>query len=171
MYRRLLLLLLVLISGSGGTRVLVVSHHKTGTAASLEVVAALCCPEAYAISRLEQFWAVWWGICRRRCLDRRPKVEFAFDGLIDRGTYHAAPAYMLRAEADPATGQEVGTLARDTPPPAPNASAPADPTPDLTPDLTVVHFLRHPIDIVVRGARCQQLCALARLRLWLHVES
>jgi hypothetical protein len=171
MFRILLLIIMLTTPLPCTARMLVVTHHKTGTAASLEVVAALCCPDAYNVTRIEDFWGLWKTVCRKRCSDREPRVDFAFDGLMDRGSYRAGrllqpdllgskgalraganhlrtfkPALEAHGVAGPAgaPGDAAGTAAGTA------AGATAAGGRDLY-DLTVVHFLRHPVDMVVSG--------------------
>jgi len=98
-------------TSGAGLSVAVITHHKTGTVAAWNLIAALCCPE---YKGGPGFWGPWGATCGQRCLSQG--VTFDFDGVYDKN------------RNDP--------LRRDR----------------------VVHFVRHPVDVVVSGYLYHRSC-------------
>lgn len=90
--------------------------------ASLAVVANLCCPLALNVTGQGEFFSVFEEECRAQC-QAESQVEFYVDG---------APKWLERVL------------------PGPGQPPPVTLVPSLR-GLTVVHFLRHPVDLVVSG--------------------
>ena len=112
---------------------MVLSHHKSGTAASLLVVSNLCCPEALAISEFLQWFAIFKKHCEGRCAIAR--VVSAVDG-------------MPRAMENDLGNTDANHLAAMS---ARFGRA----------NTTVVHFVRHPVDLVVSGYLYHRGCSEA----------
>ena len=122
-------------------RLIVVTHHKSGTVAAFQLLAAACCPD---LNNATNVWAVWNGAsggslgriagCRQRCAARG--IYFASQGL--RPGVAGAELLDRRGAA---SGHGGGTI---------------------------VHMLRHPIDMIVSGYLYHRRCEESWTRLGVH---
>lgn len=119
------------------SHIAVVTHHKSGTYAAMLLIGALCCPEAPPL--VDHLWWRAWHLegCSQRCADR--SIFFYVDGLELEKEHQVTghdPAWLHGCE-DAACNQRL---------------------PNATCDLRVVHFMRHPVDMLRSGYLYHRTC-------------
>ena len=119
------------------SNIAVVAHHKSGTYAAMLLIGALCCPEAPLL--VDNLWWRAWHLegCSQRCADR--SIFLYVDGLELEKEHQVTghdPAW-LRGCEDAACNQRL---------------------PNATCDLRVVHFMRHPVDMLRSGYLYHRTC-------------
>ena len=126
------------------SNIAVVAHHKSGVYAAMLLIGALCCPEAPLLVD-NHWWRAWWSEgCSQRCADR--SIFLYVDGLELEKEHQVTghdPAW-LRGCQDAACNQRL---------------------PDATCDLRVVHFMRHPVDMLRSGYLYHRICPNVTPRL------